>query len=70
MPVGFRDTPCEQEVKPMDFDELKRRIDHLYRMMQPDNASPGCFTYTTMLRREMDVLTARWKGDVDDGCSI
>jgi hypothetical protein len=54
----------------MDFDELKRRIDHLYRMMQPENASPGCFTYTTMLRREMDVLTARWKGDVDDGCGI
>ncbi|MGD0905512.1 MAG: hypothetical protein ABR924_21675 [Terracidiphilus sp.] len=55
------DKPCTQS-DPMDFDELKRRIDHLHRMMLPENAAPGCFTYVEMLAREMNALTARWQG--------
>jgi hypothetical protein len=47
----------------MDFDELKRRIDHLHRMMLPENAAPGCFTYVEMLAREMNAMTARWRGE-------
>ena len=56
------DKPCTQP-HPMDFDELKRRIDHLHRMMLPENAAPGCFTYVEMLAREMNALTARWRGE-------
>jgi hypothetical protein len=68
MPVGLRDHP-PTETAPIGFDELKRRIDHLYRMMQPGNAAPGCFTYTAMIAHEMNALMARWKGDPDDVCN-
>jgi hypothetical protein len=47
----------------MDFDELKRRIDHLPRMMLPENAASGCFTHVEILAREMNAMTARRRGE-------
>src|ERR1017187_8407008 len=54
MPAGLRDLPCTQEDPPMGFDELKRRIDHIHRLLLPENAAPGCFTFTEAVGREMN----------------